>query len=73
MSNYYALFFIDKDEYLDECIEVGVKILESSVDDEQRYSTIQTLVYAYNRKKMRLKHRNMQKNYQTYIVHKIQR
>ena len=46
----HALFFIDKDEYLDECIEVGVKILESSVDDEQRYSTIQTLVYAYNRK-----------------------
>ena len=51
----HALFFIDKDEYLDECTEVGVKILESSVDDEQRYSTIQTLVYAYNRKKNEIK------------------
>ncbi len=51
MSNLcHALYFIDKDEYLDECIDTGEKILEKSVDDDQRYSAIQTLVYAYNRK-----------------------
>ena len=56
MSNLcHALFFIDKDEYLDECIEIGVKILESSIDDEQRYSTVQTLVFAYNRKENEIK------------------
>ncbi|MDD4772861.1 MAG: helix-turn-helix transcriptional regulator [Eubacteriales bacterium] len=56
MSNLcHALLFIDKDEYLDECIEIGEKILENSVDDQQRYSTIQTLVYAYDRKKNEIK------------------
>lgn len=52
MSNFFhTLYFVDKDEYLDECIETGEMILGKSVDDAQRYSTIQTLVYAYNRKK----------------------
>lgn len=56
MSNLcHALFFINKDEYLDECIEIGEKILEKSVDDEQRYSAIQSLVYAYKRKKNEIK------------------
>ena len=53
----HALFFVDKDEYLDECIEIGENILKNSVDDEQRYSRIQTLVYAYNRKKNEIKAR----------------
>lgn len=47
----HALLFVDKEEYLDECIQVGEKILERSIDDKQRFSTIQTLVYAYNKKK----------------------
>ena len=51
----HALSFVSKDEYLDECIEIGENILENSVDDGQRYSTIQTLVYAYNRKKNEIK------------------
>lgn len=45
----HALFFIDKEAYLGECIEVGEKILTKSVDDQQRYATIQTLVYAYSK------------------------
>ncbi len=44
-----SLFFIDKKEYLDECIEVGERILSKSMDDQQRFVIIQTLVFAYNR------------------------
>ncbi len=46
-----ALLFVDKPEYLDECIAVGEEILSRSTDDDQRFGAIQTLVYAYNTKK----------------------
>ncbi|NLY97727.1 MAG: hypothetical protein GX082_09925 [Clostridiaceae bacterium] len=39
-----------KEENLDECIDIVLRILERSTDDEQRYKTIETLVYAYSRK-----------------------
>lgn len=50
-----ALLFVDKAEYLDECIRVGEKILTSCVDDSIRFPTIQHLVYAYNSKNEREK------------------
>lgn len=48
----HNLFFVDKDEYLDECIALGEKILQKSVSDNQRYSVLHTLVYSYNKKSM---------------------
>ncbi len=51
----HSLLFVDKDEYLDECIEIGEKILKRSVDNQQRYSTIQTLAYAHSNKKNDIK------------------
>lgn len=52
MSNLsHALLFVDKDEYLDECIELCEKVLGKSVDDSQRFVTLQTLIYSYNKKK----------------------
>lgn len=53
----HSLLFIGKPEYLDECIRIGEKILESSVNDKQRFSIIQNLVYAYNSKKDNVKAR----------------
>ncbi|MBS6475317.1 MAG: helix-turn-helix transcriptional regulator [Clostridiales bacterium] len=47
----HALFFVDKPEYLDECIAVGEEVLSRSRDDKERFGTIQTLVYACNAKK----------------------
>ena len=46
----HSLQFIGKEEYADECIEISEKILSKSTDDEQRYETLQTIVYAYARK-----------------------
>lgn len=48
----HSLFFVDKDEYLDEGISLGEKILQKSTCDKQRYSVIQSLVYSYSRKHM---------------------
>lgn len=41
---------VAKIENVEECIKVGEKILQSCIDDKMRFSTIQNLVYAYNRK-----------------------
>lgn len=51
----YSLFFVGKPEYLKECIQVGEKVLETSTDDEQRFSVIQTLVLAYSHSKNKQK------------------
>ncbi len=48
----HSYLFSDKNEYLDEGIALGEQILQKSVVDEQRYSTLQELAYAYNSKKM---------------------
>lgn len=51
MSNLaYSLLFIDKEEYLEECIELCEKILSKSIDDWQRYETLRNLVCAWGRK-----------------------
>lgn len=42
----HALLFCDKEEYCSECIELGERILEKSMDDRQRFATIQMLAYA---------------------------
>lgn len=47
----HALLFVDKLEYIDECIAVGEEVLSRSTADDQRFETIQTLVYAYKTKK----------------------
>ena len=49
----HALSFTDKDNYLDEVIDLGDQILQKSVHDEQRYNTLQILAYSYNKKKMK--------------------
>lgn len=46
----WALRFTRKEEYADECIALCEKILERSVDDEQRYLTLEIIVDAYGRK-----------------------
>ena len=47
----HALFLSTREVYLDECILLCEKILSKSVDDSQRYSALQTLIYAYSRRK----------------------
>ena len=47
----HVLLFVDKPEYIDECIAVGEQVLSRSTDDDQRFGIIQALVYAYNTKK----------------------
>lgn len=46
----HYLLFTNKDKYIDECIELGEKVLAKSVDDAQRYSVLQILTYAFNSK-----------------------
>lgn len=48
----HALFFANKDCYLDEVIELGEKILNKSVCDNERYGALNTLSYSYMRKGM---------------------
>lgn len=53
----HSLLFADKEEYIDEGITLGEQILHKNISDEQRYSTLQSLVYLYNKKKMQDKAR----------------
>lgn len=46
-----SLLYVGKEEYLDECIQIGEKILDVSTDYEQRFSVIQIIIYAYTNKK----------------------
>ena len=50
-----------KEENLDECIDIVLRILERSTDDEQRHKTIETLVYAYSRKNNKRRQSNTPK------------
>lgn len=45
-----SILFIDKEEHLDECIDLCEKILDKSTDDWQRYEALRTLVCACGRK-----------------------
>lgn len=45
-----ALLYSGNREYLDECIRLCEKVLEKSVDDEQRYRVLNTIVHACGKK-----------------------
>ncbi len=40
----------EKERYLDECVSIGEKLLESSTQDHVRHSAIQVLCYIYSRR-----------------------
>lgn len=46
----HSLLFIDRKEYLDECIRLCETILGRSLEDEQRYAVLQTIALAYGSK-----------------------
>ena len=45
-----SLLYSGNKEYLDECIRLCEKVLEKSVNDEQRYHVLNTIVHAYGKK-----------------------
>lgn len=47
---FQALAFINGDDYLDECIKVGEKILAHNYTEIPKYTVIQHLAFVYNRK-----------------------
>lgn len=43
----FALYFSNKEEYYDEVIELGEKIINNCTDDDLRYGAIQILCFTY--------------------------